>query len=484
MDGHNTHRKTVDPIAHLRGHRGSISSVCFIRESLTTGVDSDSGSLDQKLESLSGNEEHFASPQILASCDTSGNAYLWNTSTRRIIAQFGFDRRERQVNITGQPCHSCDPGLCLRRLMSTSHHDDESQVSASRHFMYHTRGMEGIVSVLDIEQLPGSSSSDRGNISPVLTSNVDAKQTAISSIFEVQTRSSTFCAAAPCRGDTNLLAAPSDDECVARVYDIRMRADMPVLVVHGAGCPGSAARNYRPIDSEHREHGMLTSLSMSIAQSGTPILGCGMESGEIYFHDCRALRAIDQSSCSGSLFGGPLLGAEVNHFPTVGSMQLSRDPILSLDLFGYSSTKFNLREELSDSVIVIGGCAGDAAEGLPTTDRATGAIVKASFYHNLALPWIRIRSRFKTCDVDENAAGGKPGISCCRFRDDGKLFAAGGWDHRARIFSKKGTALAILKGHAETVTAVDWSADLYSGLFSTGSSDGKILLWRLFPSGR
>ncbi|MFN9981694.1 MAG: WD40 repeat domain-containing protein [bacterium] len=44
--------------------------------------------------------------------------------------------------------------------------------------------------------------------------------------------------------------------------------------------------------------------------------------------------------------------------------------------------------------------------------------------------------------------------------------------------------MAILKGHEKTVSAVDWCPNVANPsstdcLFSTGSSDGRILLWNL-----
>jgi hypothetical protein len=234
---------------------------------------------------------------------------------------------------------------------------------------------------------------------------------------------------------------------------------------------------------------MLTSLSMAItAKGGIPIVACGMESGDIYFHDCRMLRPGQQ----------PL---QLLSVPEILSIPVSRDPILSIDLF---ESYLNNDSSPSDSIIAICGSAGDADDMnalIPIPDdRSTGAIVKAFFFdgcdrqnknfeqdharNQRQKDRIRIQSRFRTCNIGENAMGGKPGISCCRFRDDGRLFAVGGWDHRARIFTRRGRPIAILKGHDKTVSAVDWSPDIAKAsstdcFFSTGSSDGNILLWNL-----
>jgi hypothetical protein len=66
--------------------------------------------------------------------------------------------------------------------------------------------------------------------------------------------------------------------------------------LHGAGRPGSSARNFKPgqgVSPSSSEHGMITSLSMcSDKVSSSLIVACGMESGDLYLHDCRYLATI------------------------------------------------------------------------------------------------------------------------------------------------------------------------------------------------
>ena len=91
------------------------------------------------------------------------------------------------------------------------------------------------------------------------------------------------------------------------------------------------------------------------------------------------------------------------------------------------------------------------------------------------------------CEVtsgNNEVAGGKPGVALCRFRPgDGRIFAVGGWDKRLRIFDRSAAAksapLAILRGHIQSVNAMDWAPDAAeSGLLATGASDGRIYVWR------
>jgi WD40 repeat protein len=507
--------KELDPIASIRGHPSAVSSLCFLDQYLKVAYNDEEAFRCEANENedffldipTSSNCVGFTSlPLLLASCDISGNAFLWNVQTRRKVAQFGLDRREkvcRQPDLQNKFLSSCcDPGLSLRRLMpssrqSTVDNDISFGGSPSQHyFLYHTRGREGIVSIFNPETLPGICSSGSEDNQQVQ----QLQSIASSTIFQVKTYSSTFCAASPCRGNSNLIVTPTSEDCVAEVYDIRASSEgesSAALVIHGAGRPGSTSRNRsHKMDNTIKEHGMLTSLSMAItAKEGIPIVACGMESGDIYFHDCRMLRPGQQP-----LLSVPYAASKIT--TNIRSISVSRDPILSIDLFeSYLSPKHD--SSPSDSIIAICGSAGDAADMnalIPIPDdRSTGAIVKTFFNgydhqksHNEEIDvqnqqqktMIQILSRFQTCNIGDNAVGGKPGISCCRFRDDGKLFAVGGWDHRARIFTRRGRPLAILKGHEKTVSAVDWSPNMANPsstdrLFSTGSSDGKILLWNL-----
>jgi len=508
------HNKALNPIASIRGHPSAVSSLCFLNQYLKVTYNDDEAFRGDSNE----NEDYFldiptssncggfiSPPLLLASCDVSGNAFLWNVQTRRKVAQFGLDRREKvyQADLKNNFVSSyCDPGLSLRRLMPSSRQgtvDDDISfggTSSQHYFLYHTRGKEGIVSILNPETLPGicSSGSEHNQQGQQLQS------IASSTIFRVKTYSSTFCAASPCRGDGNLIVTPTSEDCVAEVYDIRASSEgesSAALVIHGAGRPGSTSRNRsHKMDNTIKEHGMLTTLSMAItANGGIPIVACGMESGDIYFHDCRMLRHGEQP-----LLSVPYATSKIT--TNIRSIPVSREPILSIDLFE-SYLNPNHDSSPSNSIIAICGSAGDAADMnalIPIPDdRSTGAIVKAFFDRydhqkknneeddvqtQQQKTMIQIQSRFQTCNIGENAVGGKPGISCCRFRDDGRLFAVGGWDHRARIFTRRGRPIAILKGHEKTVSAVDWCPNVANPcstdcLFSTGSSDGRILLWNL-----
>ncbi|KAG6590659.1 uncharacterized protein IUM83_15356 [Phytophthora cinnamomi] len=72
------------------------------------------------------------------------------------------------------------------------------------------------------------------------------------------------------------------------------------------------------------------------------------------------------------------------------------------------------------------------------------------------------------------------GFSCVRIREDQRIVATAGWDHRVRVFHlRKLKPLAVLKYHSESVFALDFSAD--SALLTSCSKDQKIALWSLYP---
>lgn len=85
------------------------------------------------------------------------------------------------------------------------------------------------------------------------------------------------------------------------------------------------------------------------------------------------------------------------------------------------------------------------------------------------------------------------GVACVAVRDDGKLFAAGGWDGRTRVYEtsdskkRKPRRLASLGFHDDVVacvafrTAAGGKGAPHAGWLATGSRDGAVALWPIFP---
>lgn len=74
----------------------------------------------------------------------------------------------------------------------------------------------------------------------------------------------------------------------------------------------------------------------------------------------------------------------------------------------------------------------------------------------------------------------KEGSGTVRFRQDGKIFATGGWDGKIRIWKWKSCApLAVLKYHTKEVAELDFGTkDL---CLVSASRDATLCLWSLFP---
>uniref|UniRef100_A0A1A7Z705 Guanine nucleotide binding protein (G protein), beta polypeptide 1-like n=1 Tax=Iconisemion striatum TaxID=60296 RepID=A0A1A7Z705_9TELE len=79
-----------------------------------------------------------------------------------------------------------------------------------------------------------------------------------------------------------------------------------------------------------------------------------------------------------------------------------------------------------------------------------------------------------------------PGVSQLCIKEDGRILASAGWDHRVRIFSwKKLRPLAVLQYHTDMVFSVAFSdhQDPRQRLLAAGSKDQRISLWSIYNDG-
>ncbi|KAH6558374.1 hypothetical protein KP509_1Z067200 [Ceratopteris richardii] len=75
---------------------------------------------------------------------------------------------------------------------------------------------------------------------------------------------------------------------------------------------------------------------------------------------------------------------------------------------------------------------------------------------------------------------GNPGTADISLRNDDRIVATAGWDHRVRIYDyKRSRALAILKYHSDLVNAVCFSEDCE--FLASASKDGMVALWSIYP---
>ena len=430
----------------------------------------------------------------LATCHTDGSAYLWNLATHG--AQPLTENR--------------GPGLSLYWFPFSNTEATAMKGAGTGYpglLAYQTRDEAGTITLHDITR----SSSN------------------IVSTFTTNSRSFLKVTGLP---SYNILATPTPHECFLSLRDLRVGCNKPIGIIHGGGC----AR----LDSgaeEIRKEGMIMSMSLCELNGGV-ILGCGMESGKVVFHDLRCMgKSPLRQDGSQELQGtGQHASIDLNDVESEtdletnpNSIKVGTEPILALDLqhshdlHSTNNHKSRTSQEclLSKdpySVIAIAGLAGNAADLLsrPKSEQGTVAVLKASFPSHEAASDLqlqsqhasfrgRIRARVNTCqlepskdDDDKSDDDGeehlehinrnaKPGVNTCRFRPDGRVFAVGGWDRRVRIYSRTNAKLVrILKGiHLNSVTAVDWvrgDEDLIrAGVLAAGSQDGTISIWRAFP---
>ena len=371
---------------------------------------------------------------VLVSCHQDGTCKLWDLATRRCIVSDAISGRN-------------GPGLVVRRI-------------GNHQFIYQTRDVLGAVSLHDIHR-PSEP------------------------IVQIYTHSTTFCQVAPCcyaatnqynttadgdlftSGGSNLIALPTEEHSVAIIRDLR--------------CDPTTNPMYR-IDVG-KSYGMLTSLALCRLQETSQhlVLGCGMEDGSALFYDLRTNgspwlmdKVEDATECIADDMSKYMCRAK-----------LGKDPVLSLDL----CSRFT---ETKTAIVAVAGCAGDTDElsELPEQDQGTVSTIKVTLANKLTRDErsdttiamnASIRTKTRTCSVE---SGGKVGVSVCRFRPDGRMFAVGGWDRRLRLFDRASSKpLAILHGHESSVTAVDWEGNApTSGLLATGAGDGRICIYKLFPN--
>ena len=385
---------------------------------------------------------------LLASTHASGYAYIWDLTSRRVIHTLH---------------DGLGPGLALGRVSLGTDTDADAEASGLFH---QRRNPEGSISILD-------------------------PNTDYSIVRRMECQSQTFCHASTGASSSfpmrDLLLSPSRHSAFAQLWDLRM--ERSVGVVHGAKLD-------REDVSKWNDEGMLMSLDLC-HDEGKCFVGCGMESGKVFFHDLRMLQGNANVNANGNDNIDCSMGnvrRQMREFKTkkdvieteMCSVSLGKDPILCLDMC-LSQQDAGANNRNSQSMVMIAGKAADAMEllDLPEEERGTVAVIKATSLRddddNVRMK-ARVRAKVGTCKVSgEVSREGKPGVGVCRFRPDGNVFAVGGWDKRVRIYSRTSAKLlSVLKGSNASVTALDWNKGNANDDFvlAAGSSDGKIAIWR------
>jgi hypothetical protein len=413
--------------------------------------------------------------RYLATCYTNGDCVIWDLGLRKIVEYIASTSSNR------------GPGITIRRLSDPNNND----LNDTR-FFYQTRDDFGTITLHDCNATTSSSTG------LTTTSSMNHMDHALSFIHNtrtiqtIQCYSQSFCSAAPCYGNSNLIVMPCQEHSYVMVRDWRIPSSHhPIAYFHGGigqlddnedddddAFDDSGTQN----NNNPKKYGMVTSLAMAEGVKGcnTSLIACGMENGSIVYHDLSMIR-------KDSLIQSNKIGQ--SYHPC--SISLSTDPILSLDMVPSNVTSSDTHIS-NASFVTVAGMAGNEADlsDLPIYDRGRIAVLKTSQHDGIVQA--RLRTRISTLDssYETNLPSGKPGIGQCRFRSDGRIFAIGGWDKRVRIYDRNSKSdysslkpLALLRGHDDSVNAIDWSYDaVNTGLLATGSSDGCVHVWRCFPS--
>jgi WD40 repeat protein len=370
--------------------------------------------------------------RFLVSAHRDGSTLLWHLGQQRVVTSTSILKNR-------------GPATLLRRTDTTAHY--------SQSLLFQTRDDKGTVSLHDANQpdLPTTNSTE--------------------------TYSQTFCAACPCDYNPNLVALPDRQDSVVVVRDWRLASNSkPIATIQNS--------------TQDNKNGMVLSLGFSetsTAALGRPILACGMESGKVLWYDL-AMPSLPLSRSAGST---------ISLSTSLCAIQLGRDPVLALDLVPSNCSSIiqnDARHELqAEGVVAAAGLAAHRDDLIDTSEEQSGPVVVLKATRDIRRGntlQARIGSRRATYHVPSDSASqsaGKPGVSLCRFRPDGRLFAVGGWDKRVRLFDRNNSAapLAILRGHTDSVNAVDWAPDAAdSGVCATGADDGRLLIWQCLPERR
>jgi WD40 repeat protein len=396
----------------------------------------------------------------IVSCHHDGSCKIWDLSTRRCIVDDINNRLGEKPRKFG---------LAVRRL------DGNNGVGASpNQFLYQTRDACGTVTLHDLCHDPSVE------------------------LMRIETNSTTFCTMSPCRvgrqapgGEQNLIALPTEYHSMAVVRDWRCDPKAQPAFRISTGHDNDSMGNGYNYYGRDNKYGMLMSLGLALQHdSQNLVLGCGMEDGSILFYDLGASGNgrrpwyLKQSDFAEIDLVEEKASNQHSKSPECG-VKLGKEPVLSLDL-ATSYCDHTRHASTSSSLVAVAGCAGDADElsDLSEKDRGTVSTLKVSLANSNCCDSkmkATIRTKTQTCSYSSE---GKVGVSVARFRDDGRIFAVGGWDRRLRIFGRTSSKpLAVLHGgHEDSIVAIDWAQDsAVSGLLATGAGDGKICVYRVFP---
>jgi hypothetical protein len=229
----------------------------------------------------------------LASSHVNGQAYIWDLYKRCIafpLLDYDHNLKDIQIRNSNHNNHNQNgPGLAIFQLKNHDVNDNNNNNihNHSPKLVYQTRDVNGTISIHQMTS------------------------TGCQIIDVLHCKSQTFCHAIGI--DENVIASPSNHESIVSLWDLRMGGGSgrrPICILHGSGL--DLKLNSNP--SDWRKDGMVMSLQCShwgnihhdydtsstcissnsgggssSSNNDNFVLGCGMESGNVYFHDLRKI---------------------------------------------------------------------------------------------------------------------------------------------------------------------------------------------------
>lgn len=369
----------------------------------------------------------FKSTDLLMSGHEDGSTYLWNLSSESLF--------------TCKTLPNYGSSIALGLIQQNYNHK----------LWHHTRDKRNTVVLYDFHQFSSFTEVQR---------------------YEINTK--TYCKASSDR-NSSLLAIPcgkQDSHNFVSLYDVRVNPkSLPISRFRANYCV-------------KKNDGMLMSLAFYNYTNKKNTLACGMESGRIYVHDIRQP-------------GSPVFSKvdekyEIKNINipfhtrcfTIGS-----SPITCLDI--------DSSHKQDNSIIILAGTLVDSYNFLELTLSQPSIVSLFEGYYPLKkkIPSCKKIMELKHGSITEiqclHHTISKPGLSVCKLRKGGRVFAVGGLDGIVRLYrcTKPNRPLVLYgdgmgKQSVSTITALEWMDDYNKidlGIMAVGHLDGHISLWRSYP---
>ena len=359
--------------------------------------------------------------QLLLSASCDGDIMLWDIGIQRHV-----------LVLSG--AHS---GSVLS-LSSLRHGNKSCVLSSSR---------DGTVKVWDLNRVSsgecnndgylGFNTTDNGNNNdnnkPLVTLQTDARHFC---------NSATFSSPAVAQQAAHTIATPSQEEGEVLLFD--MCSAEKTATIRGPPTRGMvSAIALSRLGAESSSTSTSSGSNSGSGGGACEVVLAGYEDGSLYLYDLRSPQR--ELLSTGPLHGSQLMSIDVSPAGT------------SVITSGADTVVSRIKLDV--------GVSGN--EATPAAAAGGGGYVS-----------IALAKTVKSKSAGEEPSSNKTnGISCVRYRGDGKIIVAGGWDGSVRLFDSKALRpLAVLMHHKDSV----YAAEFGGSLFASGGKDRTIAVWDVY----